>query len=160
MARGGKRPTAPQNNPMNVSATGGNGQNASATQAARYIPGLPYGEGQEMMDVQSSAPLAAAPGIESSGMATMAPGTAAAPEVIGLGERSFRPGEPVTSGAALGAGPGMEALGPSPEESFMQQMTADTQAILEYLPALEVMANDPSSSNTFRGLVQYLKSIA
>jgi hypothetical protein len=54
----------------------------------------------------------------------------------------------------------MEALGPGPEESFMQQMTADTQAILEYLPALEVMANDPSSSNTFRGLVQYLKSIA
>lgn len=153
------RPTAPQNNPMNVSATGGNGQNASATQAARYIPGLPYGEGQEMMDVQNSAPLAAAPGIESSGMA-MSPGVAAAQPVVGLTERSFRPGEPVTSGAALGPGPGPEALGPSPEESFMQQMTADTQRILEYLPALEVMANDPSSSNTFRGLVQYLKSIA
>jgi hypothetical protein len=154
------RPTAPQNNPMNVSAVGGNGQNASATQAARYIPGLPYGEGQQMMDTQQSAPLAAAPGIESSGMA-MAPGAAAAAQpIIGLGERSFRPGEPVTSGAEMGPGPGPEALGPTPEESFMQQMSADTQRILEYLPALEVMANDPSSSNTFRGLVQYLKSIA
>jgi hypothetical protein len=153
------RPTAPQNNPMNVSATGGNGQNATATQAARYIPGLPYGEGQQMMETQESAPLAAAPGIESSGMA-MSPGAAAAQPVIGLNERSFRPGEPVTSGAEMGAGPGLEALGPTPEESFMQQMTADTQRILQYLPALEVMANDPGSSNTFRGLVQYLKSIA
>jgi hypothetical protein len=113
-----------------------------------------------MMDTQQSAPLAAAPGIESSGMA-MAPGAAAAAQpIIGLGERSFRPGEPVTSGAEMGPGPGLEALGPTPEESFMQQMSADTQRILEYLPALEVMANDPSSSNTFRGLVQYLKSIA
>jgi hypothetical protein len=144
---------------MNVSAVGGNGQNATASQAAQYIPQQSWGGASELMDIQQSAPMAAAPGIESSGMA-MAPGMAAAPPIVGLGEESFRPGEPVTSGAALGLGPGMEALGPGPEESFMQQMTADTQAILEYLPALEVMANDPSSSNTFRGLVQYLKSIA
>ena len=154
------RPTAPQNNPMNVSATGGNGQNASATQAARYIPGLPYGEGQEMMDIQSSAPLAAAPGIESSGMATMAPGAAAAQPVIGLGERSRRPDEPVTAGAPFGPGPGTDALGPDRSERFNIQAIEDNRKLLQYLPSLEAMANQSSSSDTFRGFIQYLKSIA
>jgi len=54
--RGGYRPTAPQNNPANVSATGGAGQ--SGTQPARYISGLPYGEGQTTMAQQQSAPMA------------------------------------------------------------------------------------------------------
>ena len=93
--RGGMRPTAPQNNPMNVSAVGGNGQNANATQAAKYVPGLPYGEGQQMMDIQQSAPLAAAPGIESSGMA-MSPGAAAAEPIIGLNQPSRRLDEMIT----------------------------------------------------------------
>ena len=109
--RGGMRPTAPQNNPMNVSAVGGNGQNANATQAARYVPGLPYGEGQQMMDTQQSAPMAAAPGIKSSGMA-MAPGSAAATQqMTPLGADSQFPDEPITFGAPVGAGPGPEALG-------------------------------------------------
>ncbi len=109
--RGGMRPTAPQNNPMNVSAVGGNGQNATASQAAQYIPGLPYGEGQQMMDIQQSASMAAAPGIESSGMA-MAPGTAAAPqEIIPLDAPSQRVDEPISFGASFGEGPGPSALG-------------------------------------------------
>jgi hypothetical protein len=144
---------------MNVSAVGGNGQNATASQAAQYIPGLPYGEGQQMMDIQQSASMAAAPGIESSGMA-MAPGEAAAPPIVGLDEESFNPNQPVTSGAELGEGPGMDALGPSPDERFMDQLMEDNIKLLEYLPYLEMMANDESSSKTLRGFVQYLKSIA
>lgn len=54
--RGGMRPTAPQNNPANISATGGNGQ--SGTQPARYISGMPYGQGQEMMQQQQGAAMA------------------------------------------------------------------------------------------------------
>ena len=157
MARGGKRPTAPQNNPMNVSATGGNGQNASATQAARYIPGLPYGEGQEMMDIQSSAPLAAAPGIESSGMATMAPGTAAAPPVVGINEPTMRPNEPVTSGAALGAGPGEEALGLG-----MADANADMNfksQLAQYMPALVYIASRPNASPEARRVVSQLRAM-
>lgn len=104
------RPTAPQNNPMNVSATGGNGQNASATQAARYIPQQEWGGAKELMNIQQSAPMAAAPGIESSGMA-MAPGQAAAAPIIPLNAPSQRPDEPITFGSAVGPGPGPEALG-------------------------------------------------
>jgi hypothetical protein len=153
------RPTAPQNNPMNISAVGGNGQNASASQAAKYVPGLPYGEGQQMMDIQQSAPMAAAPGIESSGMA-MAPGTAAATPPIGLNEKSVYGNRPVTDGAPFGAGAGMEALGPDPAERFQKQLFEDNLKLLQYLPSLEAMANQQDSSSTFRGFVQYLKSIA
>ena len=158
MARGGYRPTAPQNDPMKVNGRGGNGQ--SGTQAARYVSGLPYGEGKELMQTQESAPLAAAPSIEQSGMPSGLASAAASQPVIGLNEKSYRPEEPVTSGAALGAGPGMEALGPSAAESFTKQLMEDNQRLVQYLPSLEMMANDPSSSNTFRTFVQYLKSIA
>ena len=160
MARGGMRPTAPQNNPMNVSARGGNGQSGDATQAAKYVPGLPYGEGQALMETQGAAPLAAAPSIEQSGMPSGLVSAAASQPVIGLNEPSARPNEPVTAGASMGAGPGMDALGPSPDQTFNKQLQADNQRLVQYLPSLEQMANDPSASNTFRNFIQYLKSIA
>ena len=158
MARGGMRPTAPQNNPMNVNGRGGNGQ--SGTQAARYVSGLPYGEGQALMATQEAAPLAAAPSIEQSSMPSGLASAAASQPVVGLNEPSARPDEPVTAGAGMGAGPGMEALGPSPDQTFNKQLQADNQRLVQYLPSLEQMANDPSASNTFRNFIQYLKSIA
>lgn len=54
--RGGFRPTAPQNNPMNINPMGGNGQ--SGTQGAKYIPGLPQGQGEATYKMQSQAPMA------------------------------------------------------------------------------------------------------
>ena len=158
MARGGMRPTAPQNNPMNVNGRGGNGQ--SGTQAAKYVSGLPYGEGQALMATQEAAPLAAAPSIEQSSMPSGLASAAASQPVVGLNEPSARPNEPVTAGAGMGAGPGMDALGPSPDQTFNKQLQADNQRLVQYLPSLEQMANDPSASNTFRNFIQYLKSIA
>ena len=158
MARGGMRPTAPQNNPMNVNGRGGNGQ--SGTQAARYVSGLPYGEGQALMATQEAAPLAAAPSIEQSSMPSGLASAAASQPVIGLNEPSARPDEPITAGAPLGPGPGMEALGPTVSQKFETQLIEDNRKLLEFLPSLESMANDPSSSTTFRGFIQYLKSIA
>ena len=158
MARGGNRPTAPQNNPMNVNGRGGNGQ--SGTQAARYVSGLPYGEGQALMATQEAAPLAAAPSIEQSSMPSGLASAAASQPVIGLNEPSARPDEPITAGAPLGPGPGMEALGPTVSQKFETQLIEDNRKLLEFLPSLESMANDPSSSTTFRGFIQYLKSIA
>jgi hypothetical protein len=152
------RPTAPQNNPMNVNGRGGNGQ--SGTQAAKYVSGLPYGEGQALMATQEAAPLAAAPSIEQSSMPSGLASAAALQPVVGLNEPSARPNEPVTAGAGMGAGPGMDALGPSPDQTFNKQLQADNQRLVQYLPSLEQMANDPSASNTFRNFIQYLKSIA
>jgi hypothetical protein len=58
--RGGDRPTAPQNNPARINPFGGNGQSGkNISQPARYIAGLPYGQGQATMEQQESAPMAA-----------------------------------------------------------------------------------------------------
>jgi hypothetical protein len=109
MARGGMRPTAPQNNPMNVNGRGGNGQ--SGTQAAKYVSGLPYGEGQALMQTQQAAPLAAAPSIEQSSMPSGLASAAASQPIIPLNAPSQRLDEPVTFGANAGPGPGISALG-------------------------------------------------
>jgi hypothetical protein len=155
MARGGNRPTAPQNNPMNVNARGGNGQSGNATQAAKYVPGLPYGEGQALMQAQQSAPLAAAPSIEQSGMPSGLASAAASQPLTPLSAQSARPGEPVTAGAEMGAGPGMEALGlPNPAA----MMNEDFQKLARFLPLLEAEAQSPEVSNTFRLAVRYIKS--
>ena len=128
MARGGMRPTAPQNNPMNVNGRGGNGQSGDATQAAKYVPGLPYGEGQALMETQQSAPLAAASSIEQSGMPSGLASAAASQPVIPLNAPSQRPDEPVTFGANAGPGPGIEALG------LTQQGQSTAQVLQKLLP--------------------------
>jgi hypothetical protein len=60
MVSGGDRPTAAQNNPANISLTGGNGQNPSPTQAARYIPDMRSlgSTGQETMSQETAVPMA------------------------------------------------------------------------------------------------------
>jgi len=116
MARGGKRPTAPQNNPMNVNARGGNGQSGDATQAAKYVPDLPYGEGKALMQTQQ----------------------AASQPIIPLNAPSQRYDEPVTFGANAGPGPGMDALGLS---SATERTVADILAeVAQYDTTGEVQA--------------------
>ena len=77
--RGGMRPTAPQNNPANISATGGNGQ--SGTQPARYISGMAYGEGQATMQQQQGAAMAgtSAPRASAPSLAALTQGPAITP---------------------------------------------------------------------------------
>jgi hypothetical protein len=97
--RGGYRPTAPQNNPANVSATGGNGQSGRATQPAKYIAGMPYGEGQATMAQQMGAPMQGTERIGTSPL-EITPLTA---------ETKFRD-EPITAGVDFGAGPDSSIL--------------------------------------------------
>ena len=132
------RPTAPQNNPMNVNARGGNGQSGNATQAAKYVPGLPYGEGQALMQTQQSAPLAAAPSIEQSSMPSGLASAAASQPIIPLDAPSQRADEPVTFGANAGPGPGMDALGLS---SATERTVADILSeVAQYDTTGEVQA--------------------
>jgi hypothetical protein len=108
--RGGFRPTAPQNNPANVSGTGGAGQ--SGTQPARYISGLGYGEGQATMTQQQSAPMAGSPTAP-----TM-------PATTPLFAPTERPDEPITSGMDFGPGPGSEALNLPRERSLSEVLAS------------------------------------
>jgi hypothetical protein len=109
--RGGFRPTAPQNNPANISGTGGAGQ-AGTTQPARYISGLGYGEGQATMAQQTAAPMAGSPA------------TPMMPSVTPLTAASERPDEPVTAGMDFGAGPGSEVLNLPRERSLSEVLAS------------------------------------
>lgn len=66
-----------------------------------------------------------------------------------------RPNEAITTGIVPGDGPGPEVLG-------MNQPSADTDAdrqkLLSYLPALETIAQSPSSSQSFRNYVRLLRA--
>lgn len=136
----------PQYSPANVSATGGNGQ--SGTQAAKYYSGLGYGQGQATMQQQQAAPMAgnvAAP--------LMNP-IDSMPQVTPLSAPTEQPDVPVTDGAALGPGAGTEALMlPTSTDT-----DSDKQRLLSYLPALEVAAQSPNSSQAFRNYVRILRA--
>lgn len=117
--RGGMRPTAPQNNPANISATGGAGQ--SGTQAARYIPGLPYGEGQTTMAQQQAAPMS---GPNKSATTNANPLAAMMAPVTPLTAPTERADEPLTAGMDFGAGPGSEALSLPRERSLSEVLAS------------------------------------
>ena len=76
-------------------------------QGARYMAGGEYGEGQEMMDLQTSAPMSKAP-------APPRPSRSrGAGQIVEEGMRptplfapTERPDEPITAGAPFGPGPG------------------------------------------------------
>jgi len=98
--RGGYR--APSN-PAAVSGPGALSKRTDGgpTQAATYIPGMPYGQGQETYSNQVSAPMAGNP-FPQQDMPTE------------LFAPTMRPNEPVTSGIDMGAGMGSEAMGQLP----------------------------------------------
>jgi hypothetical protein len=104
--RGGMRPTAPQNNPANISATGGNGQSGRATQPAKYIAGMPYGEGQATMTQQMGAPMQ---GTEQVGTNRL--------DITPLTAETKFKDEPITAGSDFGPGPNSSILNrPQPQE--------------------------------------------
>ena len=147
MARGGMRPTAPQNSPMNVNGLGGNGQSGNATQAARYVPDLPYGEGQALVDTQRSAPLAAASGIEQSNTPSGLASAAASQPVVGIAEKSLNRDEPVTAGYDGGPGPGSSALGLM--SNNLNEMK-DVQLLSKYAPIVDSMMRQSDVPDAFK----------
>jgi hypothetical protein len=119
-------------------------------QPVRAPSGGAYGERQNLEQLQQGAPLSASPG-----------GDVGAPEavdategLVGFGEPSQMPEEPVTAGAAVGAGPGLEALG------LPNQPDEDMKRLVQYLPVLEHMANQTGASKAARNLVRQLKGMA
>ncbi len=77
------------------------------TQGAKYVSGLPYGQGQETYSNQVAAPMAGnsmgASAMGDSGLVQMEMPTE-------LMAPSTRPNEPVSSGVNIGEGPGSEVL--------------------------------------------------
>lgn len=94
-------------NPAPISGPGSLSQRTDGgpTQPATYIPGLPYGQGQETYNNQVAAPMAGNP-IPQMEMPTP------------LSAPTSRPNEPITSGVNRGEGPGTEAMGQLPNTAY------------------------------------------
>ena len=140
--RGGMRPTAPQNNPMNISATGGAGQ--SGTQPARYMSGLAYGQGQAQMEQQTSAPMAGNPVAKATPMNTMPQMLKITP----LDAPTQYPDRPGTYGVNFGPGAGSEVLS---LPAMVPQQQVDSSAKLYQA----LYAQDPTNEDVRRAL-EYL----
>ena len=148
--RGGYRQPS---NPAPVSGPGSLSRRTDG-QGARYMAGGDYGEGQEMMDLQTAAPMAKT---EASAARPRArAGRQAAPEAAmptPLFAPTERPDEPITAGAPFGPGPGA-----APQLSIAEESAQEAQMMRRYLPALESIANSPEGTPTFRRFVRFLRA--
>jgi hypothetical protein len=143
--RGGYRKPS---NPAPVSGPGAMSKRTDGKQGARYVSGLPYGEGQDFYDLQTSAPMAGGGTTAQAPQGSGASGNVS--PVVPFNAPTQYPNEPVTAGADIGAGPGMSALPPTQTPDQLRTLRAA-------LPILLKFADDPSVSDTTRTAIQYLR---
>ena len=139
------------NNPAPVSGPGRLSRRTDG-QGARYMTGGEYGEGQEMMDLQTSAPMSKTEAPAARPRASR--GQAAAAEIARptpLFAPTERPDEPITAGAPFGPGPGPDMLPSSG--------TATSPAVMKYLPYLEQATQWPDTPDVFKAFVRYLQGV-
>lgn len=138
-------------NPAPVSGPGAMSKRTDGgpAQPARYMSGGDYGDGQEMMSLQQSAPMAASPAPQT--QAQWAGGQQGPPAPTPLDAPTERPDEPLTHGSPMGAGAGPGVLansaGPAGEWGTFKQ----------YLPMLTEAANQKGVSPTFVQFVRFLR---
>ena len=124
MQGGYRRPSSP----APVSGPGAMSRRTDG-QGARYMSGGEYGEGQEMMDLQTSAPMSKT---ETRSPRPRSPrATAGTSDVRGeltpLFAPSERPDEPITAGMPFGAGPNARS-----EQNTRGRLTSTLEKIIQY----------------------------
>ena len=154
---GGMRPTAPQNNPANISATGGAGQ--SGKQPSRYISGMPYGQGQQLMQQQKSAPMSA-PVTQKGEMGGFSAAEPLTP-FVRRGEAGGTLLDPksgpmghITDGVDFGRGVGSDAL---PKNVSGETRTTDNlEVIKKYFPAMLRASQLQDAPDSYKRWISYL----
>ena len=95
--------------PAAVSGPGSLSQRTDSAPKFRY-PDAAYGENSELQTQQGGAPMARTAPPKASGKSGGSTPTAGPPNLVGIGDPSQRPDEPVTAGVDIGPGPGSEVL--------------------------------------------------
>ena len=151
--RGGDRPTASQNNPANISATGGAG--GKGTQAPKYIPGMRSlgSTGVETMAQQGAAPMAGNPVPK-----VQAPTNPMESMMSGLTplDADSMDDLPISDGVDVGRGRGSEAL-PARLTSPINQ-DENIALIKRYLPDLMNATRLQGAPDSYKQFVNYLKN--
>ena len=114
------------------------------------ITGMGYGENKDLNQIQSEAPLAAAPGVP----ATQAIPTTPLPQPTPLTAPTERPAEPVSAGMPFG--PGVNALPSVPAEQVNN--SDDKQRALVVLGMLQNAYNQGDNSQGTINLIRQLRS--
>ena len=112
-----------------------------------------YGSGVENAANKAGAPMARTADVRGARASDVRAAAAQAP-VTPLFAPTQRPDEPITAGIPMGAGPGPEVLGINNNLDTQE----DKDRMLSYLPALEVVAASPGSSQAFRNYVRQLRA--
>jgi hypothetical protein len=127
----------------------------ASKQAQRYISGMPnYGDGQELADLQASAPMAATPSAKpvsatAVNQAASAPAQGAPAQTLTpLNAPTQRPNEPVTTGLTNGPGAGPSILG-MPQGVAAQQGQSAKQLV-------QTLASRPDASPVLQKLAATL----
>jgi hypothetical protein len=118
----------------------------ASKQAARYMAGGDYGDGG-LMDIQTSAPMAATPDVKAAAPSEVAQAAMAPemPQVTPLTAPSARPYEPVTTGVDIGPGAGSEVL---PTRAQVQGQYQNAYEMFNQL------ASNPNASPAMKYLAQ------
>jgi hypothetical protein len=149
MAKGGYRPTAPQNN-TGVSGTGGAGSKDG--QPNRYMSGGTYGASKALNEQQQGAPMAQAP----TGSSSAESAIPNMPQLGTLLDPTNNPSEPITAGSDFGPGAGSDAM---PKNISANTRPEENQAIIsQYLPDLIQAASYEGAPDSFKRFVNYLAS--
>jgi hypothetical protein len=148
MVSGGMRPDAPQNNPANVSGTGGAGQSGDYT-------GFAYGQNSALNNsrVAGNAAVASVKAATPSSSGKPYGGTSMSPLGTFM-DSSNNPSEPITAGVDFGPGPGSEAL-PNAFKSDARQ-DENVKIAMSYLPELSLAAQSPTAPDSYKRFVNYL----
>lgn len=147
---GGFRPTAPQNNPANISATGGNGQSGQANPG---YTGFAYGQngaleaqaGAAKMEQAPSPTAASAPASMASMLGGLMPLDADSQDDL-----------PISDGVDVGRGRGSEALPPALNSDT--RITENIDLMKKYLPDLMDAARLEGAPDSYKRLVNYVKA--
>lgn len=132
---------------FSVSATGGAGTNG---QPARYAAGID--NAQDFYDVQTSAPMSGAnPALKMSSPSANRAFRTTGQQLVPMTAGTMRPDEDVRTGATLGL-EGMYA-------TDQTAMGEDVDRMRQALPYLSIMAELPTTSNSFRNYLRYIKSV-
>lgn len=147
MVSGGMRPDAPQNNPANVSGTGGAGQSGNYT-------GFAYGQ-NKAINQDRVAGNQAVKSINASVPAEEAAyGGVNFPQLGTLFDPDTNPMEPMTTGVDGTRGAGSEVL----PKNLQNNTRPDENAMLakQYLPDLVIAAQSKDAPDSFKRFVNYL----
>jgi hypothetical protein len=146
--RGGMRPTAPQNNPNNISLTGGDGQNPRKPELE--YRGLGYRTTGQTNAQAKAAPIKAKPATGGANM-LMARGPAPVP----LNAETQNPDETIFSGSSMPGG-----LDPSDLNLPAQPVgDPDLDSVIALYPVMRYWANQPDTPNATKEYVRYLGTL-